>query len=270
MKSKYIRALLTGLSCLTVLSCANSDNYAPVADVSGYEAVPATGVYHVVAGDTLYSIAWRYGSDYRVLAKNNGISAPFDIHAGQIIYLRSGAHPQQPQSQPQREVKVATKAAASPAVVASPKSTSPAVTTSRPAPTPLPQLPKTDDREPNYAVTAWAWPAHGRLLALYSNKNKGIDISGSFADPVYAALPGKVVYAGDGLRGYGNLIILKHNSQYLSAYAYNSTLYVHEGEWVKKGQKIAAMGRVGSGNPKLHFEIRKAGLPVNPLNLLNQ
>jgi lipoprotein NlpD len=256
-----IRYVLAGLSCLSVLSCANSDNYAPVADVSGYEAVPSSGAYHVVAGDTLYSIAWRYGSDYRVLAKNNGISAPYDIHAGQTIYLRGGAHPQPP-----REVVVATVPAARPVVTTQLKSSNPTVTTSRP----LPILPDTDNREPNYPVTAWVWPAQGKLLALYTNKNKGIDISGNFGDPVFAALPGKVVYAGDGLRGYGNLIILKHNSQYLSAYAYNSSLVVHEGEWVKKGQKIAAMGRVGNGNPMLHFEIRKAGLPVNPMNLLNK
>lgn len=123
--------------------------------------------------------------------------------------------------------------------------------------------------EHEYAVKEWRWPAHGRILATYSSNNKGIDIGGAVGQPVYAAASGKVVYAGSGLRGYGKLIILKHNSQYLSAYAYNSHLFVKEGDWVKQGQKIALMGKNNLSETALHFEIRRAGKPINPLNLLN-
>jgi lipoprotein NlpD len=115
----------------------------------------------------------------------------------------------------------------------------------------------------------WRWPVVGSLLLPYSAKNKGIDISGRFGEPIYAASSGKVVYAGGGLRGYGQLIIIRHNDQYLSAYAYNSRIHVHDGEWVKKGQYIANMGNSASGAPSLHFEIRRNGNPVNPLNLLS-
>ena len=118
------------------------------------------------------------------------------------------------------------------------------------------------------AVTQWTWPAHGKLLADYTSANKGIDIGGRVGDPIYAAAAGLVVYAGDGLRGYGNLVIIKHDNVYLSASAYNSRLLVRKGEWVKKGQKIAEMGQNASGQPMLHFEIRRSSIPVNPLNVL--
>lgn len=119
-------------------------------------------------------------------------------------------------------------------------------------------------------VAQWVWPARGPLLTGYSSGNKGIDIGGHYGQPVYAAAAGRVVYAGDGLRGYGNLIIIRHNNEYLSAYAYNSKLFVQEGSWVKTGQKIAEMGSSSSDNAMLHFEIRRRGIPVNPLNILNK
>lgn len=233
-----------------LIACVSSDNYAPVADVSGYEALPSSGTYRVTARDTLYSIAWRYGSDYRILAKNNNIAAPYAIHVGQIIYLSSNRPVSVAPPVPVVKLKQPTQAAS-------------------PQPIPQPVINRAEDKEPNYQASNWTWPAHGTLLVLYSAKNKGIDIGGSVGAPVYAALPGKVVYAGDGLRGYGNLIIIKHNSQYLSAYAYNSQLFVRDGQWIKKGQKIAAMGRAPGGKAELHFEIRRAGTPVNPLKLLN-
>lgn len=121
----------------------------------------------------------------------------------------------------------------------------------------------------NVPVTQWMWPAQGAVLSSFSSNNKGIDIRGTIGEPVYASAPGRVVYAGGGLRGYGMLIIIKHNSQYLSAYAYNRHIYVKEGGWVKRGQKIAEMGYSASDKPVLHFEIRRDGIPVNPLNLLS-
>lgn len=253
---------------VAAVSCAASDNYAPVVDVSGYEAVPASGFYRVAPGDTLYSIAWRYGADYSVLAKNNNINAPYAIHTGQIIYLRKKI------VRTDTPVVVPDKAVIKPAAWRQ-------VTTKESLPHPViepvvqpvmqpvtrSQL-RAESKEPKFNVTAWQWPSHGKILSVYSAKNKGIDIGDRVGTPVYASAPGKIVYAGNGLRGYGNLIIIKHNSQYLSAYAYNRRLLVREGDWVKSGQVIGEMGKGSSGRAMLHFEIRRAGMPVNPLNLL--
>jgi lipoprotein NlpD len=118
-------------------------------------------------------------------------------------------------------------------------------------------------------VSHWLWPAKGKVIDTYSTANKGINITGNRGAPIYAAAAGKVVYAGDGLRGYGNLIIIKHNSSYLSAYAHNQAIAVQEGDWVKQGQNIATMGSTNAGKVMLHFEIRRAGKPVNPMTLLD-
>jgi len=124
------------------------------------------------------------------------------------------------------------------------------------------------DREPSGPVH-WLKPASGRVRP-YSRSNRGINIFGTMGAPVYAAGSGKVVYSGNGLRGYGNLIIIKHNASFLSAYAYNRKNLVSEGDWVRGGQKIAEMGVGESGSPMLHFEIRLAGKPVDPAFYLNQ
>lgn len=243
-------------ACAFILlsACADSGNYAPVADVSGYEAVPKTGAYRVQAGDTLYSIAWRYGSDYRDLAQYNHIPAPYSIHTGQSIYLR------QPSSQGTTEPAQSLKVVEKPVTPIKTITKQPSVKEQYVA----------ESKEPAFEVSEWVWPAQGRIIALYSRKNKGIDISGHAGENIFASGPGKVVYAGNGLRGYGNLLIIKHNSQYLSAYAYNKQLVVKEGQMVKRGQKIATMGQDSNGKTMLHFEIRKAGSPINPLNLLNK
>ena len=115
----------------------------------------------------------------------------------------------------------------------------------------------------------WAWPADGRVLSRYSEGDaKGLDISGIRGEPVRAAASGRVVYQGSGLRGYGQLIIIKHNDEFLSAYAHNDRIYVKEGDAVKRGQKIADMGSSGSDRVKLHFEIRRQGVPIDPLKYL--
>ncbi|MXS85265.1 LysM peptidoglycan-binding domain-containing protein [Nitrosomonas sp. HPC101] len=114
----------------------------------------------------------------------------------------------------------------------------------------------------------WGWPTNGKIISRFSEKSKGVGISGSLKQPVLASASGTVVYSGNGLRGYGNLIIIKHNDSYLSAYGHNSKIFVHEGESVSKGQKIAEMGNADSGVIKLHFEIREKGKPVDPLGYL--
>ncbi len=240
--------LIVSLLSVSVLSgCESGRTYAPVTEVSPIEPIPKVGQHKVAQEETLYAIAWRYGLDYRYLAARNNIKPPYAIVPGQIIVLRG-------------------KPVATP-IVAESKPQPPVVQTEVGNKSALPiQLDKPVP-EPSYSTATWLWPASGKVVTAFSSVNKGINISGQLGEPIKAAAAGKVVYAGAGLRGYGNLIILKHNSLYLSAYAYNRKLVVKEGDWVKKGQKIAEMGNSDSNKPLLHFEIRKAGKPLNPITL---
>jgi lipoprotein NlpD len=149
-------------------------------------------------------------------------------------------------------------------VAAAPK---PAAATAQPSPQPSPQAPATANNTED--GLAFAWPHSGQVLAGFDEaKNKGLDFAGKAGDPVLAAADGKVVYAGSGLRGYGNLVILKHNNTYLTAYAHNQSLLVKEDQAVVKGQRIAEMGSSDADRVKLHFEIRKQGKPVDPSKYL--
>ncbi|MFC4258738.1 peptidoglycan DD-metalloendopeptidase family protein [Marinobacter lacisalsi] len=220
---------------------------------------------HVVErGDTLYSIAWRYGRDYRELGNANGIAPPYTIHPGQVIRLdRKGRVP-----------------ANAPRVASRPPANNPSrsSTTPRPQPEPAPKVTRQPNRNVDLSKQSqtvsdinWRWPHVGTVIAKYSTSgkvNKGIDIAGNSGDPVKAAADGNVVYAGNGLLGYGNLIIINHNEHYLSAYAHNRRILVQEGENVKQGQTIAELGSTGTDGNKLHFEIRKSGNPVDPLPYL--
>lgn len=203
--------------------------------------------YHTIRhGDTLYSIAFQYGFDYRELARWNGIRPPYRIYPGQRLRLRPPP--------------------ASPAPAPVPARKPPARTAAR-AKAPPARPPAAADGAP----IRWQWPAHGPLGETFSKRGsgrKGIDILGRPGQPVYAAAAGTVVYAGSGLRGYGKLIILKHNDTFFSAYAHNRRIHVKEAQRVKKGQRIADMGSTGAERAKLHFEIRRNGNPVNPLKYL--
>jgi lipoprotein NlpD len=141
-----------------------------------------------------------------------------------------------------------------------------------PVPAPAPAAApagKTDADIDEEDKVEWGWPARGKILAGFSEaSNKGLDIAGKLGDPVIAAAPGRVVYSGSGLRGYGKLVIIKHNKTYLSAYAHNKDVLVKEGQSVVKGQKIAEIGSTDTDAPKLHFEIRKLGKPVDPARFL--
>ena len=217
---------------------------------SGSARQPGKGARHTVSkGETLYSIAWRYGYDYRSLAAWNRIKSPFTIYPGQVIKLiparKSGALQPPP---------VAKKQPVKPdrPVAATRKTTPPGKTAAKPA-------------APAGSIR-WQWPARGRLLKSSTpTAKKGISIGGRTGQKIVAAATGTVVYSGSGLRGYGNLIIIKHNETYLSAYAHNRDLVVKEGETVTAGQQISTMGVDGRGASVLHFEIRKNGKPVDPL-----
>ncbi|OEY67810.1 peptidoglycan DD-metalloendopeptidase family protein [Marinobacter sp. X15-166B] len=223
---------------------------------------------HVVqSGDTLYSIAWRYGRDYRELGSANGLSPPYHIKAGTVLRLDlRGSAPTRAQTAP-RTTPVRQTTAARP--VSAPAQSAPA---SRPAASrrPAKAVPSTP-RPQVVSRIEWQWPHVGTVLAGFSTAgkvNKGIDIAGKPGDAIKAAASGNVVYAGNGLLGYGNLVIVNHNEHYLSAYAHNRKILVQEGDNVKAGQVIAELGSSGADKPKLHFEIRKNGNPVNPAHYL--
>lgn len=239
---KWLQVMLLCMSLLGLVACTEqSISLAPVFNANAIEAIPKKGYYKVLRGDTLYSIAWRYGLDYDYLANRNHIFSPYKIHVGQKIYLRGK-------------------------VIQSTQPSLPTKTVTSGGKTPLPVT--VVPHEPNKPVSAWYWPAHGQLIGRFCGENHGINISGCLGDPIFATAAGKVVYCGNGLRAYGNLIILKHNSTYLSAYAHNSRVLVKAGEWVKGGQKIAEMGDTGTHRVMLHFEIRRSGQSVNPLDYL--
>ncbi len=199
-------------------------------------------------GETLYSIAWQHGVDYRKLAVWNNISRPYTIFPGQKIKL---AGKQEKKSAPKTKTKVVSKHRI--------------VTRSTNK-----KYAALQENKKNTKIT-WRWPTAGKIISRYSDKDpgkKGLDIAGRIGQPIYAAARGEVVYSGNGLRGYGNLIIIKHNDIYFSAYAHNRHLFVKEAEKVKLGQKIADMGNSEASRPMLHFEIRRNGKPSNPLRYL--
>lgn len=223
---------------------------------------------HVVQpGETLYSIAWRYGRDYRELGSANSISPPYDINAGKVLRLDlRGSVATAPQQTASRKAPVpATTGRSVKAPAQSPPAARPRVTKAPNKAVPLKSQSQTVSR------IEWQWPHVGTVLAGFSASgqgNKGIDIAGKTGDSVKSAASGNVVYAGNGLLGYGNLVIVNHSEHYLSAYAHNRKILVEEGEDVKVGQVIAEMGSSGVDQPKLHFEIRKNGNPVNPAHYL--
>jgi lipoprotein NlpD len=209
---------------------------------------PIPPSHTVVRGDTLYSIAWRYGLDYRDVAAWNSVGEPYLIRPGQTLRLRAPAVP---------AVAPRTPATVPPAARLPAPDRSPVARSV----TPVPRA-GTDS-------IPWRWPTRGRIVRSESpTSKKGLDIAGEHGQPIHAAAPGAVVYSGSGLLGYGRLIILKHSDTFLSAYAYNEQLLVAEGDRVTAGQQIATMGTGTSGQPMLHFEIRRDGKPVNPLDHL--
>lgn len=217
---------------------------------------------HVVRpGDTLYRIAWRYGRGLEELAQANNIAPPYVIIPGQKINLeRSGSSSKTVLNKPRTSSSEKRNVTKSKETVSESKNVT------------------EDKKYSNIKNIKWTRPHLGLIIAKYNSRssgnmdglaqgvpNKGIDISGRIGDPVLAAADGEVVYAGNGLLGYGNLVIINHNEHYLSAYAHNRVILVKEGQIIKIGQKIAEMGSSESQEAILHFEIRKDGQPVDPL-----
>jgi lipoprotein NlpD len=205
---------------------------------------------HVVReGETLYAIAWQHRIDQRDLARWNGIANPDLIHVGQRLRLTPPASTTT-QARATRQAAAATRGGST-----------------RGASSPKPQS-AAQAAPPNLPPPQWTWPVDGRVVVRFGSHegiDTGIGIGGRAGEPVHAAAAGRVVYAGSGLVGYGQLVIIKHNETYLTAYGYNSELLVKQGQDVARGQTIASMGLGPERQPRLHFEIRRNGVPVDPL-----
>jgi lipoprotein NlpD len=215
-----------------------------------YHSRSIPGYHSVKWGDTLILIAWRYHKDYRDLARWNGIAKPYRIYKGQR--LRLVPPPGGSERSSAKDVRRPQKTAATLTRAPLRKTTTPS-----------------SDRGGSATSIEWQWPAQGKLLQSGMVRAKqGLEILGWEGQPIKAAAPGTVIYSGDGLRGYGKLIIIKHSPTYLSAYAHNSRLLVREGATVIAGQQIAEMGHTGTMHVKLYFEIRQNGKPVPPLHYL--
>ena len=224
-----LRRCLPLVMVLLVVGCSSG---------SGWNTQPDE--HFVRRGETLYSIAWRYGKDAAELARWNKLGDGSLIYPGQRIRLTP------------------------PRGYTAPATSKPSSTPGKPAAKPLPPV-------PTQAPPPWEWPTAGKISVSFGGKpgtGTGVLIDGKAGQAINAAASGTVVYAGSGLIGYGQLIILKHNDTYLSAYGYNASLLVKEGQSIKKGQRIATMGEGPERKPRLHFEIRRNGKPVNPQQYL--
>lgn len=307
MTIKTAYALILLAASLGLQGCASSKHAAPVSDRS--PATKSSAVtksefntpqrekdwrprtYIVQKGDTLFSIAFNYGFDYRELAEMNGIADPGLIKVGQEIHLfrdvnapRPVVIPEPPAAPVIKDGPVGVKYAYSENALTALEKPSSRIEVApkpveAPSPTPTPPAQKsgpTPQSEPQSIVATddealnWRMPTDGKLIGAFSetDNRKGVDIAGKAGQPIFASAGGKVVYSGSGLRGYGKLVIIKHNPTYLSAYAHNSKILVKEGQSVQQGQKIAEMGNTDSDQVKLHFEVRRYGKPVDPARFL--
>jgi lipoprotein NlpD len=222
----------------------------PLPNLMNSQHAGKPGYYIVKPGDTVMQIGRTTSQNWRDIVKWNNLESANQIEVGQVL----------------RIVPLDTNGTATkPSVIAAP---TPAATL-QPSSTPLPPLPPAVSSAASEEDIPWMWPSSGSLISGYDDiKSKGLKIAGKLGDPVYASADGRVVYAGSGLRGYGNLVILKHNETYLTAYAHNQTLLVKEDQTVRKGQRIADMGSSDAERVMLHFEVRRNGKPVDPAKYL--
>jgi lipoprotein NlpD len=262
------------------------------AALPGAENAGKPGYYTVRAGDTMIRIGLEHGQNWRDVARWNNLVDPNRIEVGQVLRVippeaspavvakpvapnAVEARPIEPRAaapsasappSPQTATTQPVAPSAPPAVSPAPATSAAATPAAAPTPATRPAAPATRDADEDIV---WTWPADGALGGSFDEtRNKGVAILGKAGDPVVAAADGRVVYAGSGLRGYGNLVIVKHNNTYLSAYAHNQTLLVKEDQAVRRGQKIAEMGSSDADRVQLHFEIRRQGRPVDPTKLL--
>jgi lipoprotein NlpD len=234
----------------------------------GFENAGKPGYYTVKPGDTLIRIGLESGQSPKDITRWNALENPNRIEVGQVLRIVPPIVEAGAVTKPVTSGAVVTTPIATASAPAKPASAASAAAPVASAPVKVATAPAATSAGADDDI-AWIWPGKGNVIAEFDeSKNKGVDLSGNAGDPVVAAADGKVVYAGAGLRGYGNLIILKHNNTYLTAYAHNQSLQVKEDQSVKKGQKIAEMGNSDADRVKLHFEVRRQGKPVDPLKYL--
>ena len=246
-----------------LLVACGASQYAPVQELGyslgssraassrGVQVAPAS--YKIKSGDTLFAIAWRFGWDYKKLAKANNIRSPYTIYVGQKVYFKAVSD--------NNDVNNNKKQSSASKPVVSSVSSSKKVVKNK-------SKSLNNNQNMGSGGVSWSWPLQGKVVQKFTNKgavSHGIDLSVAHGKTVKAASSGIIVYAGSGIQGYGNLVVVKHNDTFLSAYAYNSRILVAEGTKVSRGQAIAEVGKGPQLDPRLHFEIRKDGKPVNPL-----
>jgi lipoprotein NlpD len=302
-----VERVICAVALSTLAACATRLDQAPVVDRSSAASAqtspastlsgpagqaaaaplgpPPPGYYRVKPGDTLYRVALDNGQNYRDIAAWNNLANPNQIEVGQLLRVAPpgqnaaavtpGVAAAPVVGGPVQSAPLSSGPAAAPSAGSSSAKAAPPMYGSSPstATTIPPQPPATTATGPgpvtNAGNLALTWPVHGPILDRFDDaNNKGINIGGTPGEPVKAAADGRVVYAGNGLRGYGNLIIIKHNANYLTAYAHNRSLMVKEGDSVTKGEKIAEMGNSDADRVMLHFEVRQQGKPVDPMKYL--
>ena len=251
-------AFILGLAWI-VAGCTGNP-VVPVSDLTNARTEHTARI--VRPGDSLYTIAWTAGLDYRDVARWNRLQTPYTLQVGQKIYLggeMSGEEMSTSEVVSGLQAKRPVSASNRPTVVQG--------TSSKPSVGQT--VPTTSTKTPD-STEGWVWPAGGDLITRFNDAagENGIDIAGADGSPIRAAANGKVVYAGTGLRGYGLLLIIKHDETFLSAYAHNRAVTVNEGDQIYSGQIIAEMGQSGASSVRLHFEIRRNGQPIDPLTIL--
>lgn len=268
------------IAVVWLAGCAVQDDPAPVADSKTNRGrVAANGpqalTYQVKAGDTLFSIAFRSGMDFKTLARLNRIGEPYTIYVGQVLVVTNPDAPQTAVVGPGAEGRSANKNHSNSNSSTSRLKTSKVVASQKQTRYGQDERVEESEKIPNSTISGnvkqWLWPVKGPILEKFSAQehgNKGLDIGGTVGTPIKATAAGQVVYAGNALRGYGNLVIIRHNDDFLSAYAHNSRLLVKERDSVVAGQVIAEMGNSDADKVKLHFEIRFRGKSVDPLRYL--
>lgn len=234
-RKKY--CLSAVLAAVMLVGCGTS-NRAPITSAGGSATSAGAGSHVVQRGDTLYSIARRYNIPVNQLLSLNNINNPSQIEVGQRLRVSSSVSANTAYSGSRTTVSSASSGSSTPRVA----------------------------NDAN--LVSWEWPVRGNIISQYSESTRGIDIAGKIGDPVKAAAAGTVSYVGNGLRGLGNLILITHSNGFISAYAHNDKLLVRQEQRVTKGQKVAELGQSDTTSPRLHFEIRRNGSPVNPMSYL--
>jgi lipoprotein NlpD len=268
----FVKTGLVAIPLILLASCSGRFQPAPVMSLNTSVAKQNNlteidgETYKVQKGDTLFAVAFYSGNDYLDIAKYNNIKAPYSIYPGQTLTLI----PHTEKNNENKNKGITSKPNSYTKVVVDPAKTQEYGENGNNIHREKSNKKYEASDKPDDEVV-WIWPASGKSTSAVvgsDGTNRGVDIKGTLYSPIYAAASGKVVYAGNALKGYGNLVIIKHENNLLSAYAHNDTILVSEQRYVKQGQKIATMGQTGSSDVMLHFEIRRKGKSLDPFRFL--